>query len=627
MYTEERLKELDQMAYLGSLGAIYVPEKTLFKIWAPTARTIHLIVFDGYYGRVKETLPMENQEGEALFQLELLGDQHGTTYRYRIFFNDGSTTETIDPYAKACTVNGRRSVVVDLARTNPEQWSKRMPAFPDDEAMIIYEVNIRDLTIHPDSGVSYKGGYLGLSQANTQNQEGYATGLDYLSELGVTHLEFLPFFDFDSIDETFEQPNEYNWGYDPYNYNIPEGSYATDPYDPVTRIKELKQMIHALHQRGIRVIMDVVYNHVYQVENHPFQLTVPHYYFRYDQSGQLTNGSGVGNDTASERIMMQQYMIDSVVYWANEFHIDGFRFDLMGLHDQSTMQKIRQALDQIDPSIFILGEGWDMSSPIPADEKANLNNAFKMPRIAQFNDGIREAIKGNDFNPEARGFINGAWYMEEPLVNNFLARYDSEKFNNPKQVIQYCEAHDNYTLYDRLMMADPYHLPEIIIKKQELGLALVILAQGIPFIHAGQEFLRSKQGVRDSYNRPDSINQIDWSLMTQHRKTVEYVKGLIQLRKEEPLLRQTSYQALHCSTEVIQASDQIMAVRYAGEKYDLILMFNGGEEYAHFNVPLGNYTMLVYNGIVDNEEKEYLNQVKSINLLPYSTTVIKRLKK
>ncbi|MCR8968554.1 type I pullulanase [Facklamia sp. 7083-14-GEN3] len=613
------------MAYSGALGAIYTPEKTLFKIWAPTARSIQLIVYDGYYGRVKAEYSMINQG--AVFQIELAGDQHQTTYRYRLDFKDGSQKETIDPYARACTVNGRRSVVVDSNRTNPEGWSKRMPAFPIDDAVIIYEVNVRDLTIQRESGITDRGKYLGLAQANTRNPEGDSTGLDYLSELGVTHLEFLPLFDFDSVDETFEQPNEYNWGYDPYNYNIPEGSYATDPYDPIVRIKELKQMIHAIHQKGMRVIMDVVYNHVYQVENHPLQLTVPHYFFRYDQSGQLTNGSGVGNDTASERLMMQKYIVDSVEYWAKEFHIDGFRFDLMGLHDFSTMEAVRNTLDAIDPSIFILGEGWDMASPIPADQKANLNNAFKMPRIAQFNDGIREAIKGNDFNPEARGFINGAWYMEEPLVNNFLARYDSEKFNNPMQVIQYCEAHDNYTLHDRLMMADPYHLPEIIIKKQQLGLALVILAQGIPFIHAGQEFLRSKQGVRDSYNRPDTINQIDWTLMTQHRKTVEFVKGLIQLRKEEPLLRQTSYETLHRSTEVIQASDQIMAVRYAGKTYDLLLMFNGGEEYAHFNVPLGNYTMLVYDGVVDNEEKEYLNQIKSINLLPYSTTVIKRLKK
>lgn len=617
--------KLDQYAYSGPLGALYAKQATCFKLWAPTANQVSLLIFDGYYGPVKERVAMKKNSDYGLHEVTLEGDQVGLTYRYELNFIDGSQTQSVDPYAKATTVNGRRSVVVDLAKTNPEGWADRMPIFPSVNEATIYEASIRDLTSHPHSGVDHKGKYLGLAQTGSRSQAGNLTGLDYLADLGITHLELLPFYDFATIDETIEQPAEYNWGYDPMNYNVPEGSYASDPYDPVLRIKELKQMILALHQKGIRVIMDVVYNHVYEVESHPFQLTVPNYFFRYDEEGNLTNSSGVGNDTASERLMMRKYIIDSVIYWAKEFHLDGFRFDLMGLMDIDTMNQVRQALDQVDSSIIMLGEGWDMPSALSDHQKANSRNAGQMPRIAQFNDGLRDSIKGNDFNAEARGFINGAWYMEEHLVNNFLARYDSENFCHPGQLVQYCESHDNYTLYDRLIKTDPNHLPEIIIKKQKLGLSLVLLAQGIPFIHAGQEFLRSKKGVRDSYNRPDEINQLDWDLADQNQDVIDYVKGLIQLRKQEPLLRQTSYETLHSCTEVIQASDQVMALRYAGKDHDLILMFNGGEEYAHFNVKNADYTMLVYNGIVDLEENEYLHQVKSINLLPYSTTVLKKI--
>ncbi|MBG9980300.1 type I pullulanase [Facklamia sp. DSM 111019] len=617
--------QLDQFYYDGALGALYQEQYTLFRVWAPTALSVELVLFEGYYGRPKRQIQMFRKQEVGIFEAKLDGDQHGLTYRYRLTFAEQEVNETVDPYGKAVTVNGRRSVVVDLSRTDPSNWGERMPAFSNPLDAVIYEVHVRDLTIAKNSGINHKGKFLGLAESGTQSKMGLATGLDYIVSLGVTHVELLPIFDFQTVDETIENPLEYNWGYDPQNYQSVEGSYATDPYDPFCRITELKSMIQAFHDKGLRVIMDVVFNHVYEVESHAFQLTVPKYYFRYNRDGELTNGTGVGNDTASERLMMRKYILDSIKFWAEEYQIDGFRFDLMGIHDLQTMNQVRELLDEIDPSILIIGEGWNMYTPLPTEEQANSLNAKGMPRIGQFNDGIREAIKGNDFDAEARGFINGAWYMEEKLVNNLLAHYDSYLFSAPNQVVQYCEAHDNYTLYDRLVKADPFLAKDIIIKQQELALSLVLLAQGIPFIHAGQEFLRTKFGIRDSYNRPNMINQIDWDRPQKYQHTVEYTRQLIQLRKQESLLRQTTFEEIHQTAEIIQAYDLIVALRYAGEGYDLLLIFNGNREPIHFNIKRGDYYVLVEDGVVDLQGNKKYTAVQQIEVSAYSTTVLKKI--
>ena len=618
--------QLDQFYYDGELGALYQEQYTLFRVWAPTAIGVELILFGGYYDRPTRQIQMFQKQEVGIFEIKLDGDQHGLTYRYRLTFADQEVNETVDPYGKAVTVNGRRSVVVDLNRTNPSNWGERMPAFSNPLDAVIYEVHVRDLTVATNSGVEHRGKFLGLAESGTRSKMGLATGLDYIANLGVTHVELLPIFDFQTVDETIENPLEYNWGYDPQNFQAVEGSYATDPYDPFCRILELKSMIHAFHDKGLRVIMDVVFNHVYEVESHAFQLTVPKYYFRYNRDGELTNGTGVGNDTASERLMMRKYILDSIKFWAEEYHIDGFRFDLMGIHDLSTMNQVRELLDEIDPSIIIIGEGWNMYTPLPTEEQANILNAKNMPRIGQFNDGIREAIKGNDFDAEAKGFINGAWYMEEKLVNSLLAHYDSYLFSSPNQVVQYCEAHDNYTLYDRLVKADPFLAKDIMIKQQELALSLVLLAQGIPFIHAGQEFLRTKFGIRDSYNRPNTINQIDWTRPYKYQHTVEYTRQLIKLRKQEPLLRQNSFEGIHQTAEIIQAYDLVVALRYAGEEYDILLIFNGNRESIHFNLKQGDYSVLVEDGVVDLQGKKKYITIQQIEVAAYSTTVLKRNK-
>lgn len=617
-------QDLDQYAYEGLLGSLYSKEETLFKIWAPTACQVQLIIFEGYYGPVKEKVTMQKASHDAIFYYHLKGDHDQLTYRYLLTFADGRSHESVDPYSQAVTVNGRRSVVVDLDKTNPSGWGQRMPAFPSDQPIIIYEMSVRDFTKDPNSGIQQRGKFKGLCEEETHGSSGQVTGLSYLKALGVSHVQLMPIFDFQTVDETLEEPVEYNWGYDPQNYNVPEGSYASDPYDPTCRILELKEMIQSLHQAGIRVIMDVVYNHVYEVETHPFNRSVPGYYFRYDDQGQLTNGSGVGNDTASERAMMRKYMVDSVTYWAREYQIDGFRFDLMGLHDVATMNAVRQALDQIDPSIIILGEGWKMATPLKEDQAANMGNASLMPGIAHFNDGFRESVKGNDFNPEAKGFANGAYFMEDKLVHNFLAHYQWGTFQQPNQVIQYSEAHDNYTLYDRLIKSDPSLSLQTMIKQQELALALTLLSQGIPLIHAGQEFLRSKGGIRDSYNQSDSINQIDWERSATYGETIQYIKDLIQLRKQESLLHQDSYQALQKSTQVLQASGQILALTYQGEEYDLLLIFNGDHQQESLTIAEGLYQELVVGRSVDLLGLNPRQWMSKIQIEAYSTTVLKR---
>ena len=626
---EERVQEkvntkqfIEENQYHGELGALYSQEYTEFKVWAPTAVRVELLIYDGYYGMLKNSLLMATAHNGQVFVRRLEGDCHGLTYRYRVHFADGQVNHAVDPYAKATTINGQRSVVVDLSRTQPDNWTGRLTSTFPLEDTVIYELHIRDFTVAPTSGVRRKGKYLGAIETGTRNAAGDTTGIDYLKELGITHVELLPFFDFATVDETTEEHQTYNWGYDPLNYNVPEGSYATNPYDPFCRIKELKQMIQGFHDAGIRVIMDVVYNHVYQYEYHPFHHIVPGYFFRQNADGSLSNGTGVGNDTASERPMMRKFIVDSVKYWANEYAIDGFRFDLMGIHDVDTMNAVRKALDEIDPSIIVFGEGWDLHTPLSFEQKANHHNAPRMIGVGQFNDGLREALKGNDFEASARGFVNGAWYEEHKLAVNVAACEAYHHYVVPQQLIQYVESHDNFTLYDKLKAANPYLDEYTIVKQHELATTIVLLSQGIPFIHAGQEFLRTKQGVRDSYNRPDSINQLDWERRTQYRSTYQYVRDLIKLRQAEPLFCLTNYEAIRSFIHVLRADYQIVAYGLG----DYIIVFNAQHDTINFELPQGDYKVIVKDSAVylDHEPEIYIHQ--TIDVRAYSALVIKKIK-
>ncbi|HRL00086.1 MAG TPA: type I pullulanase, partial [Trichococcus flocculiformis] len=376
MFLFVRSNDFDNyFSYDGELGALYEKEGTLLRVWTPTAKSVEVWIYadDSFKGPSTKIEMVQKPKG--IFEAYLPGDQHGTIYVYKILFLNNRESISVDPYARATTVNGMKSVIADLNRTNPDGWGERLPAFGLPEEAIIYELHIRDFSISETSGIVNKGKFLGLTEKNTQNASGRKTGLDYLIDLGITHIQILPMFDYATVDEANLTEPQYNWGYDPLNYNVPEGSYSTDPFDPFNRIFELKQMIRTLHENGLRVIMDVVYNHVYDPKDQALERTVPGYFYRYNADGSLANGTGVGNDTASERHMMRKYIIDSVKYWAKEYHLDGFRFDLMGIHDSVTMNAIREALDKIDPSIIIIGEGWEMSTPLPEDLKASQRNA------------------------------------------------------------------------------------------------------------------------------------------------------------------------------------------------------------------------------------------------------------
>ena len=606
------------------LGALYTKEQTTFRVWAPTAAKVELVVFEDLYGYEKDRYEMELKDN--YYEQIISGDCHLLTYVYEITYQeeDQSLTQevTMDPYSKAVTVNGQRSVVVDLSKTNPAGWDEegRMEPFEDVSKAVIYEGSIRDFTMSPESGSSYPGKFLGLTEKGTTNTVGDSTGLDYLKELGITHVELLPFYDFDSVDET--TIDAYNWGYDPLNYNVPDGTFAVNPYDPVGRIKEAKQMIQSLHDAGLRVIMDVVYNHVYEVESQSFHKIAPGYFFRHLKNGTLSNGTGVGNDTASERAMMRRYIVESVVYWAKEYKIDGFRFDLMGIHDVETMNQVRKALDEIDPSIIILGEGWILNTPLAPFDKANLENASQMPRIAHFNDKLREALKGSDFEKDSRGFVNGEWYQEVVVAEQMLGG-NSKQFLSPLQLIQYIESHDNQTLYDKLKSADPDSSESELKRRHLLATASILLSQGIPFIHAGQEFLRTKQGVRDSYNQPDIINQLDWQMRSVHKDSVEFVKGLIALRRQEPLLRQTSYETIQQTSEIIRAAYEFVTLKLENETERIVIVLNAQGNVLNASIPAGEYQVLVKGSKVTLDDPTTINVTDRVAVDPDAVLVLK----
>jgi pullulanase len=519
-----------------------------------------------------------------------------------------------------------KSVIADLNRTNPDGWGERLPAFGLPEEAIIYELHIRDFSISETSGIVNKGKFLGLTEKNTQNASGRKTGLDYLIDLGITHIQILPMFDYATVDEANLTEPQYNWGYDPLNYNVPEGSYSTDPFDPFNRIFELKQMIRTLHDNGLRVIMDVVYNHVYDPKDQALERTVPGYFYRYNADGSLANGTGVGNDTASERHMMRKYIIDSVKYWAKEYHLDGFRFDLMGIHDSVTMNAIREALDKIDPSIIIIGEGWEMSTPLPEDLKASQRNAQAMPRIAHFNDSIRIALKGSDFGDEKdRGFISGKNYLEDLLLRNIkgamhLSSHSS--YVDPEQVIQYVEAHDNLTLYDKLLRSNPDDSEEVRIKRHTLATSIVLLSQGVPFIHGGQEFLRTKAGVANSYQSPDEINQFEWERVTTFQESVAYVKGLIALRKSEYLFRLHTIEEIEAHFTILSENFNIVAFSLTNSEKKYIVIFNGNRSDTIFRIQKGKYAILVEDNQVFLESMPEAVLMEKILVKAHTTSVL-----
>lgn len=596
--------------YAGDdLGMHYNPRRTVFKLWAPSATAVRLRLFAGVESPTPEQTVLLKKGAAGVWETTLEGDQKGLYYTVQVQHGERWLAETPDPYAKAAGANGRRGQIIDLADTNPPGWAQdKRPAQKNFTDIILYELHVRDASIAPHSGIRNKGKYLGLTETGTMSPEGLSTGLDHLKELGVTHVHLLPVFDFRSIDESRLQDNRYNWGYDPENYNVPEGSYSTNPADGATRIREFKQLVQALHAAGIRVVMDVAYNHTGGPNDQSvFNRIEPGYYYRQKADGSYSDASACGNETASERPMMRRFMLESMKYWVQEYHVDGFRVDLMGIHDIETMNRISAELHAIDPTIFIYGEGWTAGgSPLPDSLRALKANTWKLDRVAAFSDDIRDAIKGHVFTPTQKGFVSGNPGLKESLKFGVVAstqhpqvRYELVNYSKapwarePHQTITYAECHDNHALWDRLAISAPETSESERIRMQKLAGAIVLTAQGVPFLHAGTEMLRTKKGVENSFESPDSVNQMDWSRKARYSEVFDYFKNLIQLRKNHPAFRMTTSEQIRKHLRFLDTTDPnflayLISDHANGDSWrDIVVLYNGSGALQEFTLPDG----------------------------------------
>ena len=639
------MQKFDYEVYTGNdLGAVYSPKMTRFKVWAPEAESVKLNLYKQGEGDnlIDQHIMKKSANGTYVFEKQ--GDCNGIYYTYTVV-NHGEEQEAVDPYTKAAGVNGQRGMVINLAKTNPQGFE--MDGYRNPEHItdaIIYEGSVRDFTMDESSGVFHNGKFLGLTEANTTNHFGEATALDYISGLGVTHVQILPAFDFETVDEK-NQKAQYNWGYDPDNYNVPEGSYAVSPYDGAVRIQEMKQMVLALHSRGIGVIMDVVFNHTYRRDDSNLQKIVPGYYYRSDETG-YTNGSGCGNEVASDRPMVQKLIVDSLIYWAKEYHIDGFRFDLMGVLDIDTMNVIAERLKEIRPDIYLYGEGWNGGPSSLAEEKRAFKaSAKKMPGIGMFNDDIRDTIKGSVFYDDHLGFVNGGSHLENALrygITGAVAHpqvdydaYGSKPWaKEPGQSINYVSCHDNYTLWDKLSVSCPEASEEKKKAMNRLCAAIVFTSQGVPFIQAGEEFLRSKplpekKGfAENSYNMPDAVNSIKWDNIHEYPDMIAYYKGLMALRKAHPVFRmQSEAEMTQNLCFLSDTPENVVAYLLKGKGADdtpenILVIFNGNDEEILYNLPEGKWKILVDDKTAGADGKKNISEKTDVE--PLSALVLEK---
>lgn len=639
------MQKFDYEVYTGNdLGAVYSPKMTRFKVWAPEAESVKLNLYKQGEGDnlIDQHIMKKSANGTYVFEKQ--GDCNGIYYTYTVV-NHGEEQEAVDPYTKAAGVNGQRGMVINLAKTNPQGFE--MDGYRNPEHItdaIIYEGSVRDFTMDESSGVFHNGKFLGLTEANTTNHFGEATALDYISGLGVTHVQILPAFDFETVDEK-NQKAQYNWGYDPDNYNVPEGSYAVSPYDGAVRVQEMKQMVLALHSRGIGVIMDVVFNHTYRRDDSNLQKIVPGYYYRSDETG-YTNGSGCGNEVASDRPMVQKLIIDSLIYWAKEYHIDGFRFDLMGVLDIDTMNVIAERLKEIRPDIYLYGEGWNGGPSSLAEEKRAFKaSAKKMPGIGMFNDDIRDTIKGSVFYDDHLGFVNGGTHLENALrygITGAVAHpqvdydaYGSKPWaKEPGQSINYVSCHDNYTLWDKLSVSCPEASEEKKKAMNRLCAAIVFTSQGVPFIQAGEEFLRSKplpekKGfAENSYNMPDAVNSIKWDNIHEYPDMIAYYKGLMALRKAHPVFRmQSEVEMTQNLCFLSDTPENVVAYLLKGKGADdtpenILVIFNGNDEEILYNLPEGKWKILVDDKTAGADGKKMISEKADVE--PLSALVLEK---
>ncbi|WDV46611.1 type I pullulanase [Clostridiaceae bacterium M8S5] len=625
-------KQFNDLYYYDGddLGNTYTKESTMFKLWTPFAKEAYVVVYDKYDSDNGKEYKMEKKD-KAVWQYTLDGDNEGKFYKYKVNIN-GDLVEAVDPYAKAVAINGEKSSIVNLEKTNPDGWDKqnRVKIKSANDA-IIYELHTRDLSMDENSGIKNKGKFLGLIEEGTKGPKGTKTGLNHIKDLGVTHVQLLPIYDYGSVDET-GKGQQFNWGYDPVNYNAVEGSYSTDAYKPDVRIKEFKEVVKGMHKNGLGVIMDVVYNHMYSDQASAFNQLAPGYYFRYNDDGTSKNESGCGNVIASENKMVRKYIVDSVKYWATEYKLDGFRFDLMGLLDVDTMNDIREELSKIDPSIITIGEGWNMGATLKDDKKANQINAEKMKDIAHFNDSIRDGLKGSVFDKKDKGFVNGKEGTELVIKKGIVGaiKYDNIirtwRDIEPNQAVTYVEAHDNNTLWDKLELTNPEDSEEIRKDMHRLADAIILTSQGVPFIHAGQEFLRTKYGDENSYKSSDDINKLDWQRKYDNMDTVEYFKGLIKMRKSHPAFRMATANDIRQNLSFVESPANTVAYTLKananGDEWnEIFVAFNANREDIQITLPAEKTW-----AVVVNKEKAGVKTLETIKgnkvIVPALSTIV-----
>jgi len=592
----------------------YSPQETTFKVFAPNKaeKAMVRIYKDGTKNKVWKCVSMQ-RTGDDIWSVTVQGNLEGCFYTF-----DMGHGETPGVFAKAVSVNGRRGAIIDMKETNPRLWYRDVkPVVKTPADLVVYEMHHRDFSI-ARKDAQYPGKFMALTEP---------WAVEHLKELGVNAVHILPSYDYGSVDETKLAIPQYNWGYDPVNYNVPEGSYSTNPYDPMVRIREFKQMVQSLHQAGIAVILDVVYNHTYDIAHSNFQRTYPDYYYRKDAKGKYSNGSGCGNETASDQPMMRRFMIESVKYWVEEYHIDGFRFDLMGCHDIVTMNAIRQALNEIDPSIFIYGEGWSAGAcALPNEQLGMKANIQQMPGIAAFSDDIRDALRGpfsddtkcgwlgcgrSNFTPAELGELTEslkagiAGMIAHPQVDYSKVNYSKQPYAlEPTQMMSYVSCHDDMCLVDRLQASIPHITPDELIRLDLLAQTAVFTSQGVPFMLSGEELLRTKQGVHNSFESPDEINHLDWGNKRRYPQVFNYYRKLIALRKNHPAFRLGDADLVRKHLEFLDAPNGVVAFclkNYAGRDdwRNILVVLNANNKPSEIEVPRAQYTIVCQDGEIN----------------------------
>ncbi|MDE5875340.1 MAG: type I pullulanase [Muribaculaceae bacterium] len=620
---------------------------THFRLWSPKAQEVVLNLYDnGHTGKPYKTVDMNLDTKTGVWSANEPGQLYGKFYTFKVKHNDKWLQETPGVWAKAVGVNGNRAAIIDFAKTDPQGWKDdKGPKVDNFSDVVIYEMHHRDMSMHPSSGIANKGKFLALTEEGTTTPSGQKTGIDHLKELGVTHVHILPSYDFNSVDEMNLQNNTYNWGYDPLNYNSPEGSYSTNPSDPSVRVKEMKEMIKALHDAGIGVIMDVVYNHTAQNDDSNFELTAPGYYHRHWDDGRYSDASGCGNETASDLQQMRDFIINSTKYWADEYHIDGFRFDLMAIHDTQTMNEVAEELKKINPSIFVYGEGWTAGdSPLAVERRALKENVSSMQDIAVFSDDLRDAVKGHYTNAADRGFATGKPGQEETVKIGIVAATNHPQVNyskgnnskfpyaeSPEMIVNYVSCHDDLTLTDKLHKSMEGEPEENKLAAAKLAQTIVFTSQGTPFMFAGEEVFRDKKGVHNSYKSPDSINAIDWENKAKYRDQFDYYKNLIALRKAHPAFRMTTAEdiAKHLVFDKIDSEKTPNLISYSlkdhanGDAWEEIkVVFNGASVPQTVNIKKGNWKIVAQDGKITPDGSLGTTKGGKITLSPYSALIL-----